>query len=48
MPGMMMFPSLLDALKAGFEIYDRTASAYLVRAHTRAGWAIAFVPTTPG
>ena len=31
MAGLMVFKSLADALRAGFQIYDRTQDGYLVR-----------------
>jgi hypothetical protein len=43
MAGLMVFKSLADALRAGYQVYDRTADGYLVRTRTAAGWAIALV-----
>ena len=43
MAGLMVFRSLADALRAGFQIYDRTADGYLVRTRTANGWAMALV-----
>ena len=43
MAGLMVFRSLADALRAGFQIYDRTQDGYLVRTRTASGWAIAIV-----
>lgn len=43
MPGLVVFKSLADALRAGYQIYDRTDSGYLVRTKTAAGWAMAIV-----
>ena len=43
MAGLMVFTSLADALRAGFQIYDRTQDGYLVRTRTQAGWAMAMV-----
>ena len=40
---MLIFHTLADAMKAGFEIYERTASGYLVRTRTATGWALALV-----
>jgi hypothetical protein len=40
---MLVFHSIADALNAGFQIYDRTESGYLVRIKTNAGWALALV-----
>ncbi len=46
MAGLTIFNSLAEALRAGFEIYDRTAEGYLVRTRTDAGWAMALVTCT--
>ena len=43
MAGLMVFKSLADALRAGYQVYDRTADGYLVRTRTAAGWAMALV-----
>ncbi len=43
MAGLMVFKSLADALRAGFQIYDRTSDGYLVRTRTASGWAMALV-----
>jgi len=43
MAGLMVFKTLADALRAGYQVYDRTADGYLVRTRTSAGWAIALV-----
>jgi regulation of enolase protein 1 (concanavalin A-like superfamily) len=43
MAGLMVFQSLADALRAGFQIYDRTQEGYLVRTRTSSGWAMALV-----
>ena len=43
MAGIVVFPSLAAALRAGFEVYDRTAEGYLVRTRTSNGWALALV-----
>jgi hypothetical protein len=43
MSGLMVFKSLADALRAGFQIYDRTQDGYLVRTRTANGWAMAIV-----
>jgi hypothetical protein len=39
----MIFKSLVDAVRAGFHVYDRTADGYLVRIRTSNGWATALV-----
>jgi hypothetical protein len=43
MQGVMTFPSLSDAIRAGFQVFDRTSDGYLVRTRTSAGWALAIV-----
>jgi hypothetical protein len=43
MVGVMVFKSLADALRCGFQVYDRTKHGYLVRVKTAAGWALAIV-----
>ena len=40
---MLVFHSVIEALNAGYEIYDRTTTGYLVRTRTTAGWALALV-----
>ena len=40
---MLVFHSLTDALSAGYQVYDRTATGYLVRIKTERGWALALV-----
>lgn len=47
MSGLFVFRSLADALRAGYQVYDRTADGYLVRTRTAAGWAIAIVSCKP-
>lgn len=43
MAGLVVFQSLVDALRAGYQVYDRTADGYLVRTRTDRGWAMALV-----
>lgn len=43
MPGIYVFTSLADALRAGYQVYDKTSDGYLVRTRTEKGWAIALV-----
>lgn len=43
MAGIMVFASLGEALRAGYQVYDRTSDGYLVRTRTTAGWAMALV-----
>lgn len=40
---MLIFRSVTDALRAGYQIYDRTQTGYLVRIKTKRGWALALV-----
>jgi hypothetical protein len=47
MVGLMVFDSLADALRAGFQIYNRTQDGYLVRTRTAQGWAMALVDCRP-
>lgn len=41
--GMLVFKTLLEAFRAGFELYDRTSDGYLVRARRANGWALALI-----
>jgi hypothetical protein len=43
MAGIIVFTSVNEALRAGFEVYDRTSDGYLVRIRTARGWALAVV-----
>ena len=43
MQGVRVFHSINDALRAGFEIADRTVNGYLARIRTPRGWALALV-----
>jgi hypothetical protein len=43
MPGIQVFNTLADALRAGYQVYDRTEHGYLVRTRTASGWAMALV-----
>ena len=43
MAGLVVFHSLADAIRGGFQIYDRTSEGYLVRTKTERGWAVALV-----
>ncbi len=47
MAGLVIFKSLSEAIKAGYQVYDRTNDGYLVRTRTTAGWAIAIVSCRP-
>jgi hypothetical protein len=44
---MMVFQSVEEAIRAGFEVYDRTSEGYLVRTKTARGWALAIVRISP-
>jgi hypothetical protein len=46
MNGTVTFRSLADAMRAGYQVYDRTEAGYLVRTRTSAGWAMALVLLT--
>jgi hypothetical protein len=41
--GILVFSSVGEALRAGFEVYDRTDTGYLVRCRTTRGWALGIV-----
>jgi len=43
MAGLVVFNSIAEALRAGFEIYDQTSDGYLVRTRTKKGWAMALI-----
>lgn len=43
MPGIVTFESLDQAIRAGYQVYDRTSDGYLVRMRTVQGWALAVV-----
>jgi hypothetical protein len=43
--GLLVFSSLAEAFRAGFQIYDRTPTGYLVRTRMTSGWAFALVDT---
>ena len=40
---MVIFHSVDEALRAGYQIYDRSESGYLARTKTSRGWALALV-----
>jgi hypothetical protein len=48
MAGLLVFRSVTDAIRAGFQIYDRTDTGYLVRTRTPAGWALAIIDLASG
>jgi hypothetical protein len=43
MRGILTFNSLAEAIRAGFQVYDRTPEGYVVRTKTSGGWALALV-----
>ncbi len=43
MHGLTVFPSVQSALRAGYQVCDRTEYGYLVRTRTNRGWAFAIV-----
>jgi hypothetical protein len=43
MAGIMVFSNLGEAIRLGYQVYDRTSDGYLVRIKTAAGWAMARV-----
>jgi hypothetical protein len=45
--GVMIFRKLDDALRNGFQVYEKTSYGYLVRTHTAKGMAFALVQDTP-
>ena len=40
---LVVFRSLSDAVRAGFQVYDRSETGYVVRTRTPQGWALAIV-----
>jgi hypothetical protein len=43
MQGVLTFSTVEEAVRAGFMVYDRTSTGYLVRTKTDGGWALAVV-----
>lgn len=43
MAGVVAFQTLAEAMRAGYQVADRTENGYVVRIKTTAGWAMAFV-----
>jgi hypothetical protein len=41
--GLLVFYSLKDAIHAGYQVYDRTESGFLVRTRTNDTWRLAIV-----
>jgi hypothetical protein len=42
--GILTFKTLGEAIRAGYQVYDRIPDGFLVRTRTDAGWALALVP----
>lgn len=47
MSGILVFKSLPEALRAGYQVYDRLEEGYLLRTRTAAGWAMAICRVNP-
>jgi hypothetical protein len=43
MPGVIVFPNLASAIRAGYQVHDKTQTGYVVRIKTARGWAQALV-----
>lgn len=43
MHGIHVFKSLIEAIRAGYQVYDKTTTGYLVRQRLPGGWALAVV-----
>lgn len=43
MSGIVVFHSVQEALRAGYQIYGRTGEGYLARLRTERGWALAII-----
>ena len=43
MMGAVVFHSVGEALRQGFQIYDKTADGYIARIMTTRGWAMALI-----
>jgi len=43
MAGVIAFETLTEAIRAGYQVADRTENGYVVRIRTAAGWAMAVV-----
>jgi hypothetical protein len=48
MPGITVFHSLAEAVRAGYQVVDRTSYGYLVRIRLSSGWAMAEVHVHAG
>jgi hypothetical protein len=47
MRGIVVFPSLEQALRAGYQVHERTSEGFSVRTRTPNGWALAVVKLRP-
>ena len=47
MSGMVVFTSLAEAIRQGYQLYERTPTGYIVRIRTERGFAFAVVEVTP-
>lgn len=47
MSGILVFRSLPEALRAGYQIFDRIDDGYLMRTRTGRGWAMAVCKVKP-
>jgi hypothetical protein len=46
--GMRVFRSVPEALRAGFQVYDRTPNGYLARAQIDGRWQMALIELRGG
>lgn len=46
MQGITVFRTLADAIRAGYTVYDKTPTGYLVRIRTNNVWQLAVVELT--
>lgn len=44
---MVLTGSLADAIRAGYDIYDRTQTGYIMRKRTEKGWVLALLDIKP-
>jgi hypothetical protein len=47
MNGLMIFNSLSEAIRNGFQVYAECPDGYLVRIRTERGWAMAIARVLP-
>ena len=47
MSGMVVFTSLAEAIRQGYQLYERTPTGYIVRIRTEHGFAFAVVEVSP-